>query len=178
MPIERRRVLYISPDDDCAAALIAAANAATVSLHVLIYGFTLESLADICIAKQQAGLTVGIVADRTQSAGPTEHALLQRIVDAGVPVTIATAPTGAINHEKVLLVDIELGATHNESFAVYGSWNFSSSASKQENHLQSDNDPSICTLFWQQYQETQAYGALHPAWQITPTPQPSPGANP
>ena len=169
MPIERRRVLYVSPDDNCEAALISAANAATTSLHLSIYGFTLESLAGICMAKQQAGLAVGIVADRTQAAGPAEKALLQRLVDAGVPVTIATAPTGAINHEKVLLVDLELGATHNASFAVYGSYNMSASAAKQENHLQSDNDPSVCVLFWQQYCETLAVGMAHPEWQLTKT---------
>lgn len=168
MPITRSRTLYVTPDDDAHAALIAAATSATTSLHLTIYGFTLADLAQIFIDKMRAGLSVGIVVDKTQAAGPKQHALLQTLVDAGVPVTIATSPTGAINHEKCLLIDLELGADHNDSYACYGSFNFSDSAEKQENHLQVDNDPGICQMFWRQYQETQAYGAAHDT-QLTPS---------
>jgi phosphatidylserine/phosphatidylglycerophosphate/cardiolipin synthase-like enzyme len=174
MPIERRRVLYVSPADNVHDALLAVAQAATVSLYMSIYGFTLDDLAEVFIAKHQAGLQVGIVADRSQAAGPAERAILQKLVNAGVPVTIATAPTGAINHEKVLLVDLELGADHNQSFAVYGSFNFSFGAAKQENHLQTDNDPSVCAYLWKQYQETEAHGKLHPEWQLVPQVPPVP----
>lgn len=169
MPIVRTRTLYISPDDDCTAALLAAAARATASLHVLIYGFTLAPLADLLIAKRTAGCTVGVVADHTQAAGHAERPVLQRLVDAGVPVTIATAPSGAILHEKALLIDIERGPDHNDSYAVYGSWNFSAGAERQENHLQVDNDPSMCALLWRQYQEADAVGRAHPAWQLAPS---------
>ncbi|HLG70585.1 MAG TPA: phospholipase D-like domain-containing protein [Chloroflexota bacterium] len=168
MAITRSRSLYVTPDDDAHAALIAAAQAATTSLHLSIYGFTLADLGQIFIDKKAAGLSVGIVVDKTQAAGPKQHALLQRLVDNGVPVTIATSPTGAINHEKCLLVDLELGADHNESYACYGSFNFSDSAEKQENHLCVDNDPTVCALFWRQYQETEAYGKAH-CTQLSPT---------
>jgi phosphatidylserine/phosphatidylglycerophosphate/cardiolipin synthase-like enzyme len=160
MPITRTRTLFLSPDDDCHAALLAAARSATKSLHVLIYGFTLPDLVDVLIQKQHAGLSVGVVVDHTQASGATQEPLMQRLVDAGVPVTITTSH-GAIMHEKCLLVDLELGADHNASLAVYGSWNFSRGANKQANHLQSDNDPSICAAFWQQYQQMQQYGVAH-----------------
>ncbi len=175
MPITRTRTLFISPDDDCTAALIAAAQSAQHSLHLTIYGFTLNDLADVFMQKHRAGLPVGIVADKTQASGPTEKALLQKLVDAGVPVTIATSPTGAINHEKCLLIDVaELGPDHNDSCVCYGSFNFSSSAEKQENHLQIDNDPSMCGLFWRQYQETEAYGRIHCAQLVATPPDAAP----
>lgn len=169
MPIERRRVVYLSPQDDAHAALLAAACAAKRSLHLMIYGFTLADLGEVLVAKQTAGLAVGVVVDKTQAAGPTQHTLLQHLVDAGVPITITTSH-GAIMHEKVLLADLCDGPEANNSFVAFGSYNFSSSAQKQANVLITENDPVLCRYFWGQYQALEEYGAAH-CTQLRPSAQ-------
>jgi len=168
MPIKRWREFHRTPKDPVHQVVLDAAKGATKSLHITAYGLTLDDLGTIVIDKHKAGLEVGVVADKTQSGGHAQHALLQRMVDAGVPVTIATAPTGAINHEKALIIDVLLGADSNKSYAVYGSWNMSFSADKQENHAQLDNDPIIVADLYAQYIEAQEYGAKH-CKQLSPT---------
>ena len=174
MPLESRRVIYLSPADDVRAAVLAAARAATRSLHVLAYAFTLSDLADVVRAKHAAGLAVGVVVDRTQSGGRAQKALLQKLVDAGVDVTITTAH-GALMHQKILLVDAAspqqggLGVEHNDSFVVYGSWNFSASSQAQANTCITENNGGLCRYFWHQYEDLRAYGrARYP--QLTPAP--------
>jgi phosphatidylserine/phosphatidylglycerophosphate/cardiolipin synthase-like enzyme len=169
--IERRYVLYQTPDDDVAAAVVKAANAATVSLRLLVYGFTLHALKDVLIAKHRAGLTTGVVADKTQSAGHAQLSILHDLVDAGVPVTITTSPKGRIMHQKMLLVDQERGALDNESWVGAGSYNLTESAEAESNHFWTWNDPSVCQSFWQQYQELEAWGKAH-CTQLTPTTAP------
>jgi hypothetical protein len=186
MPIIRTRTLFVSPDDDCLDALLRTAQTASMSLHAYIYAFTLEALADLFISKKLAGMTVGIVCDLSQSTGHAEHGLLQRLVDAGVPLTITTSPTGAIMHVKALLVDAAppehggLGPHHNDSVCLYGSWNFSGhvplpidgetiehfslragGAQSQWNTLFVDNDPGFIQYLWLKYLEAEEYGRTH-----------------
>lgn len=175
---------YLSPHDDCFDALLRAAKAATASIHVLIYSFTMTPLADILIEKHKTGLEVAVVADKTQSAGPHQKSLLQRLVDAGIPVTISTSMTGAILHTKALLIDMKLpgGANDNGSFSVFGSFNFSGTFDKktgkatgaqaQDNVLVTENSAALVTFFYQQFLETQDYGRAH-CEQLKPTTPPA-----
>jgi PLD-like domain len=161
MPVERWRHFYTSPTDDCEAAILYEAARATVSFHVLIYALTLHSLLEAIKRHHDNGLNVGVVADLSQSLGHTEHPLLQDLVDHGVSVTLTTSPTGAIMHTKALLIDQELGATHNASHVVYGSMNFGATGPKQANFIVVDNDPTMCDYLWQAYQALEAYGKAH-----------------
>lgn len=168
MPIKRWLEFHRTPHDQVHQVLLDYANLAQHSLHGDFYGFTDADIADIFIAKHKAGLEVGVVSDHTQAAGKTQHALLQRLVDAGVSVTIATAPSGAINHVKYLIIDGILGANDNASYAILGSLNPTSSGEKQENFFFAINDPVIVDDLYQQYLEAQAVGAKHPQWQLHP----------
>lgn len=155
----RRRVMYFSPENDVQSAVLRAAAAAQMSLHVMIYGFTLGALADILIVKHQTGLATGVLSDRTQAAGKTQRAMLQRLAAAGVPVTLTSSDrAGAIMHDKVLLVDVAAGVEDPRSFAAYGSYNLSASAAKQANHWATDNDPAIVAAQWARYQRLEAHG--------------------
>jgi len=59
-----------------------------------------------------------VLVDKTQAAGTKQKPLLPWMIDEGVPIATATAPTGQINHERALLVDVLLGADAHESSAV------------------------------------------------------------
>ena len=100
MAIKRWSEFHRTPHDSVHQVLLDYCAMAQHSLHADVYGFTDADIGDIFIAKHKAGLEVGVVSDHTQAGGKTQHALLQRLVDAGVPVTIATSPTGAINHAE------------------------------------------------------------------------------
>ena len=168
MPVKRWREFHRTPFDQPMDTIVAYCQEATKSLHGSVYGWTYKPLAQVFVDKHKAGLEVGLVVDKTQAAGTKQKPLLQWMVDEGVPVTIATAPTGQINHEKALLVDVLLGADANESYAVYGSLNYSEGGPKQENHVQCDNDPTIVADLYKQFIEAQAYGMQHPQWQLKP----------
>ena len=168
MPVKRWREFHRTPFENIHQTIVDNLNFASHSVHGDFYGLTDPDIIDIFIAKHQAGLVVGIVADKTQSAGAKQKIQLQRAVDAGVPVTITTAPTGQINHSKHVCIDIVLGADANLSYALYGSLNLSASGELQENFIMLDNDPTICTDLYNQYLEAQAYGAQHASWQLHP----------
>lgn len=169
MAIKRWTEFHRTPHDAVHQTLLDYCAMAQHSLHADVYGFTDGDIADIFIAKHQSGLEVGVVSDHTQAAGKAQHALLQRLVDAGVSVTIATSPTGAINHVKYLIIDGILGANDNASYAILGSLNPTSSGEKQENFFFAINDPVIVADLYQQYLEAQAVGVKHPQWQLSPT---------
>lgn len=177
MPVKRWREFHRTPHDPVHQMVLDNLNGAKHSLHGDFYGITDADVIDIFIAKHQSGLAVGIVADKSQSAGAKQRAQLQRAVDAGVEVVITMSPLDQINHSKHALVDIVLGADANESYALYGSLNLSGTGEKQENFIMLDNDPTICTDLYQQYLEARDFGLKHPQWQLHPTnvtPQPVP----
>lgn len=168
MAIKRWSEFHRTPTDKVHQTLLDYMNEAQHSLHLSVYGFTNDDMGDILIAKHRAGLEVGVVSDHTQAGGKAQHALLQRLVDAGVPVTIATSPTGAINHVKCIICEAVVGADANESYAIFGSLNFSGSGEKQENNFTAMNDPVIVADLYQQYIEARDVGAKHPDWQLHP----------
>jgi hypothetical protein len=183
MPFIFHREIHATPADDARAALHALAQSAQVSLSLLIYGLTDSGLADILVAQHAAGRTVEVVADHIQSTGKTQRALLQRLVDAGISVVITAAPSGQIAHTKLLLKDIALGATHPDSAACWGSYNFSGSvgldgAEGEYNILEIDHSSEICAFFDSQYQAARAAGLIpaRAAWQLVPTPTTIPPA--
>lgn len=121
------KTLY-SPDDDIHSELIKEVTEAQESILMMIYGFTLPDLTDLLIQKHQAGVKVQCVMDLSQSRGKTEKVQVQKLLDAGLDVVIGTSPVAhQIMHEKGLCLD---GAR-----TITGSWNFSTSAAKQVNHM-------------------------------------------
>lgn len=151
--IERKRVVFLSPEDDVWSNILRDIETATKGINILAYGLTHEGLLQCLIDLHGKGKDIEIVADKTQSAGAAQKVFLARAKAAGIPVWIGKSPSGNIMHEKVILIDIVLGSDANESRAIYGSFNFSQSAESQANHCAIDNDPSVCALFYRQYTE-------------------------
>lgn len=169
MAVKRWREFHRTPHDQPMDTIVSYCRQAKHSLHGDVYGFTYKPLAQAFIDLHKAGLEVGLVVDSTQAAGTYQHPVMQWMVDEGVPVTITRSPDDSqINHDKNLLVDAVLGADANESYAIYGSLNFSKSGPEQANHVCVDNDPTIVAALYQQYIEAQAFGAKH-CKQLVPT---------
>ncbi len=168
MAIKRWLEFHRTPTDPVHQIILDYMNQVQHSLHLDCYGFTDADMGDILVAKHKAGLEVGVVADHTQSGGKAQKALLQHLIDNGVPVTIATSPTGAINHVKCIICEAIIGADANVSYAIHGSLNFSGSGESQENNFTATNDPCIVGELYKQYIEAQEWGAKHPQWQLKP----------
>jgi hypothetical protein len=157
---------HISPEDDVESRLLALVGAAASSVRLNIYGFSYVPLIDLLIQKHQAGVLVIVVCDHTQAEGTYEKPQLQRLVDAGIEVVITTSPTGAIDHEKVVLTDTEVPA----ALTGFGSYNFTASAEKERNTFSVRSDAALIAQFLANWQASYEYGkAHHPEWQLTPS---------
>ena len=180
MAIQRFRHVLFSPDDDVKAALDRLPNTATVSLDIEIYGLTDMALIQNVITFARQRGDVRVMNDRSQSAGPADKAALQALTDAGAALEAAKAPGhiavkvvesthGAIDHQKVAIVDGENGALDDSSSVWYGSYNFSDGAQKQDNTAVWTNDPGEVAMFQAKFDNDWTKNPAKPEWQITPT---------
>ena len=166
--IQRFRHVMFSPDDDVKAALDALPSSATVSLDIEIYGLTDMVLIANVIAFARKGGHVRVMNDRSQSAGPADKKALQALVDAGlesIAVKVVESTHGAIDHQKVAIIDGENGALDDASSVWYGSYNFSDSAEKQDNTAVWTNDPGEVATFQAKFDNDWTNNKALPEWQ-------------
>ena len=164
MPIVKTRALYLAPQDDPHAALLALVSGATASVRLLIYSINLPDLVDTLIAQHRAGMAVSVVTDHTQAATPTERPQLERLIAAGVEVVIASSPSGHILHTKAAVVDRGLPT----AAVGWGSYNFTAPAALENNSLLVENDTDMVEAFYDAFQTSRAYGLTKPQWQLVP----------
>ena len=112
--------IYFSPRGGCEAQIIRWINRANISIHVLIYSFTLDSISNALINAYNRGVDVKIVFERDQV---TKYSEYQKLKAAGVPVRNDTNP--GLMHNKVMIIDGKIVLT--------GSFNWSVSAEKKNN---------------------------------------------
>lgn len=130
--------------------LVSFIDGAKHSIRLEIYGFTDPDLADALARASMRGVDVRLLLDHTQSTGPTEAAILHRLMLAGFPpdhLTITTSPMHQIFHRKRLTVDADadvpdaqfdtLDAARAAGYplVVTGSTNWSPTAFRQTNDL-------------------------------------------
>jgi phosphatidylserine/phosphatidylglycerophosphate/cardiolipin synthase-like enzyme len=98
--------------------------------------------------------------DHTQAHGKYEAPEITALVQAGCDVTIGSSQKHAIMHHKFAVVD----GVH----VLAGSWNFSLTASKENNFLQIVSNLDMAALFLAKWQEMHDYMQIHePQWQLT-----------
>ena len=112
--------IYFSPGGGCEAQIIRWINRANISIHVLIYSFTLDSISNALINAYNRGVDVKIVFERDQV---TKYSEYQKLKAAGVPVHNDTNP--GLMHNKVMIIDGKIVLT--------GSFNWSVSAERRNN---------------------------------------------
>ncbi len=108
-------------------------------MYITAYGFTLPQMIDQLLANHEAGDLLHIYLDSSQAAGKAEKPQVQRLVDAGIEVTIGTSPEGSqyICHTKGIVcldtppwcwegsVNFSLGGWHQVNTAMVfhsGDW--------------------------------------------------------
>jgi len=116
-----------TPKQSGLAAYLKFLDRAQSSVYVAIYGFTEASIGDKLIALHKDGKTVRVLADRSQAKGRYGKALILKLRQAGIEVTIGTSPRSGIMHKKFTIID--------GVWVEDGSWNYSASADKQANLL-------------------------------------------
>jgi len=112
--------IYFSPKGGCEAQIIWWINRANISIYVLIYSFTLDSISNALINAYNRGVDVKIVFERDQV---TKYSEYQKLKAAGVPVRNDTNP--GLMHNKVMIIDGKIVLT--------GSFNWSVSAERRNN---------------------------------------------
>jgi phosphatidylserine/phosphatidylglycerophosphate/cardiolipin synthase-like enzyme len=120
-PAEPLRALCFSPDGGCANVLIAWLEQARVSIHVMVYVFTSDAIANALIEAHQRGVEVLVVVERSEAA--TSGSEVARLQDAGIQVRLDA--NAALMHHKVAIVDQAIVAT--------GSYNWSAAAEERNN---------------------------------------------
>jgi PLD-like domain len=99
---------------------------------IIAYAFTLPDMINELLAAQKKGTPLHLYLDYSQYADKTETPLVQKLVQAGVEVTVGTSPAGSqyICHTKGIVSDAAPGGA---LWCWEGSTNFSLSAWKQVN---------------------------------------------
>jgi len=113
--------IHFSPKGGCADTIVYWIGRANQSVHVLMYIFTLQNVAEALISAHERGIEVKIVFDKSQGGGYSQYALLKA---AGVDARNDTNPNG-IMHNKVAIIDHKI--------VITGSFNWTNSAENNNN---------------------------------------------
>jgi len=133
--------VYFSPKGGCESQVIYWISRANVSIHILIYSFTLDSIGDALINASNRGVEVQVVFEKSQISTYSEY---NRLKTAGIPVRNDTNPD--FMHDKVMIVD--------DAMVLTGSFNWSASAENDNNeNLIIINSTYIASIYATEFQK-------------------------
>jgi PLD-like domain len=131
--IDTEITCYLLPDDGPVAQQAFLRNLLDPGeTWIIAYAFTLPDMINELVAAQEKGTPLHLYLDYSQYEDKTETPLVQKLVQAGVEVTVGTSPAGSqyICHTKGIVSDASPGGA---LWCWEGSTNFSLSAWKQVN---------------------------------------------
>ena len=131
---------YFSPDGP-KAAILPVLKSADEYIHVMAFSFTDDDMGSVLVAKDQAGLDVGVIFETTGSG--TQYSEFGNLI--GNADEDCKDANSATFHHKVMIVDGET--------VIFGSYNFSVSAEEgnDENMLIVES-PAVAQEFEEEYQ--------------------------
>ena len=122
--------------DDCASILVKLIDSAEKYVHVAVYSFTSDALADALIRAKNRGVDVKVVIEKEQSN--IKGSEYNRLVAMGVDVRLDGNP--ATMHHKFMIIDGKIVAT--------GSYNWSAAAEKEnDENLIVVSSPGVAKLY-------------------------------
>lgn len=130
---------YFAPEDDTTQAFVDFLKTAKKSIHIAIFAFHLPAAMDVLLQKKKDGLDVQMVIDHREAHGHYEHPEIVKLRKAGIPVIEGTSQKDEIMHHKFAVVDGES--------VLAGSWNFSETASKEDNYFDIVTNKARAQLF-------------------------------
>jgi phosphatidylserine/phosphatidylglycerophosphate/cardiolipin synthase-like enzyme len=136
---------YFSPNDDTEKVFLDFINNTKEHLRVAVYGLHLPKLIDSLIDLHKRGVDVAIICDHSQARGKYENPEIKQLLTAGVPLLEGTSEKHKIMHHKF--------AVRDKEFVLSGSWNFSESASLEDNYfdiIQSEHRAKLFLMKWQE----------------------------
>lgn len=133
--------VYFSPKGGCEDQVLYWIDRANVSIHVLIYSFTLDSVGDALVEAHDRGAEVQVVFEVEQITRYSEY---QRLRAAGVAVRNDT--NSELMHNKVMIVDGLIVLT--------GSFNWSTSGEESNNeNLIVINSAYLAGIYEEEFRE-------------------------
>jgi len=131
----------------CMSILIDMISRANESIHVMIYGFTLDALADALIRAAERGVDVKVLIE-AESAGwkGSEH---EKLIAHAVDVKLDSNPD--LMHHKVIIID--------ERIVITGSYNWTWSAEKNnDENILVVEDPGVAAIYEREFQRLWSRG--------------------
>lgn len=133
--------VYFSPKGGCEDQVLYWIDRANMSIHVLIYSFTLDSVGDALVEAHNRGVEVQVVFEIEQITRYSEY---QRLRVAGVAVRNDT--NSELMHNKVMIVDGLIVLT--------GSFNWSTNGEESNNeNLIVINSAYIAGIYEEEFRE-------------------------
>jgi len=130
-----------SPGGNCDSVVIAWIDRANVSVHVMMYSFTLESVSNALIRANNRGVDVKVVMERENAYGKGSQYEALRAAD----VDVRLDSNSALMHDKVAIID--------GRFVITGSFNWTASANERNNeNLLVIDDRSWAAAYESQFQ--------------------------
>lgn len=102
IPLTANVKIIAEPNGNDASELVAAINAATKSVHVIMYLFTSTAVETALVAKKNAGLDVKVMLNKTFPAGGSNAGMYSSLQSSGVSVQYAPVN---LTHEKCVIID-------------------------------------------------------------------------
>jgi phosphatidylserine/phosphatidylglycerophosphate/cardiolipin synthase-like enzyme len=137
--IDLTRKWYFSPLDDTKDAYLTFLQTATKSIRIADYSFNIPEFETILPALQKKGVDVQLVLDKSQSGGSTEKPVVEALRASDIPMMIGTSDKHKIMHNKYTILD--------DTWIQYGSWNYTTAASDEDNFFCIENNPSLAEVF-------------------------------
>jgi phospholipase D len=108
-----------TPRQACLPLILEEIDKATTSIHMQAYSFTSNPIADALIRAHKRGVTIVVIADKSQRK--EKYTQIHNVKRAGIAVYIDTQP--AIAHNKIIII--------NQKTVISGSYNFLEAAEKR-----------------------------------------------
>jgi phosphatidylserine/phosphatidylglycerophosphate/cardiolipin synthase-like enzyme len=147
--INQTRITFFSPDDDTTGEYLKFLKGATQKVRLCDYSFNMQAIVDSLIALHKGGVDVQLVLDKSQAGGKTEVPEVAQLKAAGVPMAIGTSSKHKIMHDKFTILD--------DAWVQSGSWNYTNSASLENNFFDIEHSPTRAAAFNKQWDEMWQY---------------------
>ncbi len=118
---------YLTPYDDAESRLLQFLDQAKNRCYIASYSITNPNVINKLIQLHGRGVDVEVLTDKTQAAGKREQSALAALVENHIAVFAGRSVEHALMHCKFCVIDDHL--------VEDGSWNFTSSANREDNIL-------------------------------------------
>jgi phosphatidylserine/phosphatidylglycerophosphate/cardiolipin synthase-like enzyme len=135
------RKVCFSRVSDCSSIIINLINRANRSIHVMVYSFTYDPLADALIMAHKRNVSVTVIIERQQAN--VTGSVYYKLLNAGVDVRLDSNPY--LMHHKVAIIDGWI--------VVTGSFNWSRSAEERnDENIVVIYDEAVAGMYEQEFQ--------------------------